>query len=331
MDSIGFVWCIKQHAGYETWDAMFSKLEQYKAEHNDTWIRNPETDEEKKLWSWTSIQRQKRRADELTEERIQKLDSLDFDWNLDYSQKTWEEMFSELEEFQKAHGHCLVPTAHSTLGGWVSRQRMLRRGEREGWRPITQEQIARLGALGFVWDAQDYDAQWNEMYSKLVAYYEEHGHCRVPTRSGKLGKWVKRQRQTKDKASGSNVQLTQEKIDRLNAIDFAWKADENIESWDVMHEKLRAYKEANGDCLVPQSEGKLGRWVDFQRMRRKRAVGRLQKLTTEQVKMLDKLGFAWSKEEGNSKYGNRTFESLKHFLKSMGIAMFQGGKKGILN
>lgn len=314
LESIGFVWRQKAHSGFKWWDEMYEELEEYHQSHRNCLVKKTDG----KLGSWVSIQRQRRRKGHLSETQIEMLDELGFEWDLGIVYQTWEENFQQLEDFHRSNGHCNVPTASSYLGGWVSRQRMNRRKPRPNWKPLTEDQIARLDSLGFTWDAQDYDGRWDEMYLELSDYYSEHGHTRVPVNSGKLGKWVKKQRETKDKKSGSNRQLTQEKIDRLDAIEFVWRADENIETWEQMYEKLEAYKEANGNCLVPQSQGKLGGWVDLQRQRREKQVGRQKKLTHQQVKLLDDLGFAWSAEERFQELWEQKFLQLKAYSEEHG-------------
>ena len=52
----------------------------------------------------------------LTEETIEKLQLLDFEWNLN----DWYASYFKLVEFAATHGHCNVPCLGGTLGRWVS-------------------------------------------------------------------------------------------------------------------------------------------------------------------------------------------------------------------
>lgn len=64
-----------------------------------------------------------------------------------------------------------------------------------------------------------YDSRWDSMVRKLKAYHKKHGHCRVPRvyeADQVLSNWVHNQRYSKA--------LTQERIDILNDLDFAWTA-----------------------------------------------------------------------------------------------------------
>ena len=78
----------------------------------------------------------------LTEERIQKLDSL----GLEDKYLPWDERFNQLAEFHAQHGHCKVPMEQKSLNKWVAKQRYLRRGDK-----LTEERIQKLDSLGFGW------------------------------------------------------------------------------------------------------------------------------------------------------------------------------------
>ena len=47
------------------------------------------------------------------------------------------------------------------------------------------------------------DAVWNQRFEELKKFKEEHGHCRVPQKTPKLGNWAKEQRSARRRASNS--------------------------------------------------------------------------------------------------------------------------------
>ena len=66
---------------------------------------------------------------------------------------------------------------------------------------IYKQQIARLDSIGMVWGNRN-DRQWNQGYQEAKRYFEAHGDLRVPVNYVSpegyvLGKWVKRQRYTR--------------------------------------------------------------------------------------------------------------------------------------
>jgi len=281
-----------------SWEFWFGLLDVYKDEHGDCLVSGKHiTDSGHKLGNWVSNQR--RMKEQLTPERIQRLDALGFVW--DQLAEQWEQGFRELLTYKEEHGDCLVSGKHITasghkLGNWVSNQRSKKE-------QLTPELIQRLFTLGFVWDPLA--EQWEQGIRELLTYKEEHGDCLVSgkyiTASGhKLGVWVSTQRRMKE-------QLTPERIQRLDALGFVW--DPLAEQWEQGIRELLTYKEEHGDCLVSgkyitASGHKLGNWVSARRSKK-------DKLTPEQVQRLDALGFVWDAIKEQWKQGIRELRAYK--------------------
>jgi ribosomal protein L28 len=133
---------------------------------------------------------------------------------------------------------------------------------------------------------------WEENFQLLKAYKSKHGDCNVPQRYEKdktLGNWVFNQRQY-----GRKGILPDKKIAQLDTIGFMWEnviEKVNDGKWNVMYEKLEAYKSKNGDCNVPkvyEKDKKLGNWVFTQRRFRRKGI-----LPDEKIAQLDAIGFMW--------------------------------------
>ena len=91
---------------------------------------------------------------------------------------------------------------------------------------IYKQQIARLDSIGMVWGNRN-DRQWNQGYQEAKRYFEAHGDLRVPVNYASpeeyaLGKWVKRQRYTRQNPEKSCGALTEERMERLDAIGMIW-------------------------------------------------------------------------------------------------------------
>ena len=92
---------------------------------------------------------------------------------------------------------------------------------------IYKQQIARLDSIGMVWGNRN-DRQWNQGYQEAKRYFEAHGDLRVPVNyvspeGYALGKWVKRQRYTRQNPEKSCAVLTEERIAKLDAIGMRWE------------------------------------------------------------------------------------------------------------
>ena len=104
------------------------------------------------------------------------------------------------------------------------------------------------------------------------------------------------------------VTLTPERMERFNAIDFAWDltGPTKRQSWEVRFEQCMEFYRANGRW-PPHSHGTLGEWVHKQRCKWAR------KDKTFMEKYYDKLeevGFLWKVKERNNISWDARIEQL---------------------
>eukprot|EP00804_Cyclotella_cryptica_P027833 CCRYP_009239-RA/>CCRYP_009239-RA protein AED:0.06 eAED:0.16 QI:0/-1/0/1/-1/1/1/0/205 len=85
--------------------------------------------------------------------------------------------------------------------------------------------------------------------------------------------------------------ITEDQIAALKSVNFPFEYN----FWEEKFTALQAYKEKNGDCLVPQSHKELGHFVNNQRRLKKQIVNgkSLGTLTAERIERLEKIGFVW--------------------------------------
>ena len=206
LDAVGFVWDVWTTG----WGLGYSKLKQFFQREGHSRVPKNHIEDDYKLGNWISNQRTK--LPSLTAEQIIKLDAVGFIWNkIDY---VWDQGFYHLKLFQTREGHCRVPNKHFegsySLGAWVSFQR-----QRADF--LSGDQRDRLQRLEFVWSQRD--EGWEEGFSSLKKFHEEHGNCKVPNKykvgSFYLGAWVSNQKQKKAK-------MDQGRIAKLDALGFVW-------------------------------------------------------------------------------------------------------------
>ena len=278
LQELGFVWDRIAVA----WEEMFAALVAYKQTHGDCnvpkgWKDNPA------LATWCNRQRVIFKNNKLSPDRVTRLKELGFVW--DPHEVAWEEMFAALAAYKHALGDCNVPnrwTDNPELGRWCGNQRNIFKSNK-----LPQDRVTRLKELGFVWDPLE--VAWEEMFAALVAYKQTHGDCNVPNRwkdNPELGGWCGKQRQAyKDKT------LSPDRVTRLKELGFEWDLFEV--AWEEMFAALVAYKQTHGDCDVPtkwKDNPKLGGWCQTQR-----TVYKNNKLSTDRVKRLERLGFVWDR------------------------------------
>ena len=167
------------------------------------------------LGNWLTTQRQSKRTGTLSAERITRLEALRIVWNpLDAA---WEAQFAALKAFKVSKGHGNVPSAYpenSSLGSWLKHQRTYKK-----MGTLSAERIARLEALGVVWEVQD--TVWDEQFAALQAFHAREGHGNVPARypeNSSLGTWLSQQRVFKKTGT-----LSPERIVWLEGLGVVWE------------------------------------------------------------------------------------------------------------
>lgn len=90
---------------------------------------------------------------QLTSERVDLLERLGFVWEARLD--AWETHYDGLASFKDRHGHVHVPVADVALSQWIKRQRkQFKRYENGQASSLTDDRVARLNRLGFVWDGR---------------------------------------------------------------------------------------------------------------------------------------------------------------------------------
>jgi hypothetical protein len=128
------------------WEKTFQRLVAYKATHKNTMVPQ-EYKEDSKLGRWVKTQRQLFENNKLLEERLDKLDSINFVWKVDDTK--WQKTFQRLVAYKGIHKNTMVPTQYDedpSLGLWVSNQRQhFKKNE------LSKERLDQLHSIGFVW------------------------------------------------------------------------------------------------------------------------------------------------------------------------------------
>ena len=140
----------------------------------------------------------------------------------------------------------------------------------------------------------------------LKAFRAEHGHthCQLGDLTyPKLGLWVKEQRRHYTlMKQGKQSHMTEARCVELDSVGFCW--DTHEATWLERLNELRAFKEANGNCIVPTNypeNPKLGTWIHHQRRQYKKyKEGKPCHITAERIKALDSLGFVWHPRDKNA-------------------------------
>ena len=294
-------------ASTASWEFWYGLLEVFKnREEHCKVTKSFKSEDGYRLGIWVGNQRRKK--NKLTEKQINKLNNLNFIWDV-YS-ATWQAGLTQLEMFVEQHGHCNIPSDYISksgykLGSWVS-------SRRKSKDTLTSEQIDQLNTLKFIWSVSSHN--WEIGFLHLQKFEKQNGNCDVQinytSESGfKLGIWVSTQRQNND--------LSANQIDRLNELNFSWSIFSN--RWQESVDQLKEFKKQHGHCNIPtdyisKSGQRLGWWVSTQRQKKKQ-------LSEPEISQLDELEFIWDMDEFRWDEG---FKQLSEFKKIHGHCRVSG-------
>ena len=308
LNTIGFNWGVS--IDKNSWNDKFEELKKYKSQHGDCNVPR-KYDKNQQLARWVHHQRSKFKDSKMSEERINVLNAIGFNWGVSIDKKRWNDKFEELKKYKSKHGDCDVPYRYyeknQPLATWVQTQRTQFKQLK-----LSEERINTLNTIGFNWGVSIDEKNWNDKFEQLKLYKSKHGHCNVPRKNDKnqqLATWVKNQR-TQFKQS----KMSEERINMLNTIGFNWGVS-NDKSWNDKFEELKQYKSKHGDCNVPASYDKnhaLGNWVRGQRTQFKQS-----KISKERINMLNTIGFNWGVSIDKKRWNDK-FEELKKYKSKHG-------------
>ena len=137
------------------WLYKFSIAKQYYQEFGNLRIPDKITYKNEKMGSWIYWQRKNYKDVKLSNERIEKLNSIGMIWDkaVDYNE-LWEENFAVALKFKKEFNTLLIPTnfeyMNINIGKWISYQR-----QRYKKNKMPEYQIKKLEDIGMIWDASN--------------------------------------------------------------------------------------------------------------------------------------------------------------------------------
>lgn len=190
---------------------------------------------------WCANQRSLYKRDKLSQERIYKLESIGFKWQLD--EDVWINTYNEVKDFCSTHKRfpsLLTDTDKKTryLFYWLKYQKSEYKNN-----CLSDDKAQMLRDIGFGLDTSRAETmRWEESFENLAAYINSTG--KFPDKSDnedtdKLLSWIYEQRKAKNKGT-----LSQDKIKLLDSIGFVWNSVQA--KWNKMFDTVWEYIAENG-------------------------------------------------------------------------------------
>lgn len=350
LDDVDFVWDAVGH----TWNTRYEELRDFRREHGHcvvprsfgrlgAWVEKMRIEYKKynTLLTDEGHPKNPKLKTILTQDRVQKLNDIDFVWNV--REKQFEQNLGELRIYKEMNGHIDPRYMNGKLALWVRRMEKEYRlylqatsKEAEDAVMSTERRLA-LESVGFCEQMFDEPrprstvkhqrATWEERFEELQEYKKVNGDCLVSKNYGPLGSWVRSQRHLRKEQGTMGVsfegggQLSQDRVDRLNDLGFVW--DVHQYQWNQTYHDLLAYRNEHGDCNVPMSFGGLGLWVFNQRAHyNSYRRGQSSHMTESRLQMLESIGFTFDLGQQISSAADERWHSrlseLKEYLDEWG-------------
>lgn len=235
---------------------------------------------------------------------------------------TWDTYYAAALQYYQTHGNLQIPKSYVTetglnLGSWLLTQKRVKAGKIIG--ALTEEQAARLEAIGMVWEDSS-THKFNYAYQQLCKYKEMFGDVDVKatyvTEDGfALGKWVSNTRSKwqrgeyevldeegkrvpQNKSTKAKL-LRFEQMEALNQLGMIW--DKHAQRWNVNFEEAQTYWRVHGNLNVPRkyvtpNGVALGVWLDNQRLIAAGRKSGAAPMTELQKNKLNQIGMIWYRE-----------------------------------
>ena len=333
------------------WMSSFEEILRYYQSHGDTNVPKSFG----RLGEWVSKQRVdyknltegKIQFGRRTQERVEKLRSIDFQFVISIPKKAFDKRLEEYKSWKSGFG-TKEPDPKTPLGTWMKVMRRKHKIYQENIMNsiniavggIDKIKIEQMNSVAFPWvpltSAFDEKYPFDEYFQKLLEYKIYHNSVDPPNEIP-VGCWTIELRKLYTKKIEGNVviELDDEKITQLNEISFKWKGrgrgpnpriiaaknEVKDKNWNDQLKNLLLYKEKYS-TLVVKKEGKetesLYRWVTTQRRLYKSKSkdddqGIINSLTDNRIKMLDDIEFPWNvqrKHKVTKKHGNDNWEKF---------------------
>ena len=340
LNDIGFVWSPQA----EMWNIRYNELKQlYETEGTKKNVLKQKASLQ--LIQWTNHQRvmyrrlQMNQSTSMTEERVQKLNQINFVW--DVSRAKWLAMFEELRTFCFTHGDgtflsVKMSQASSRLRCWVTYHQRLYFSFLNGQpSTLTSMKLEKLKSIDFQYCRDS----WQRNFEGWCCYKSNHSHLdKLDSQSRKYDVWAAAQNREYMKIQeGKPSSLTQEKQALLLQNGFVFRS--KYHKWDKMFEEWKSFRDDNlfgkqqhhGLMSRPRKVSKeLVQWIYRQRMnlqgQRKCSGGK--SVFSERLEVLEKEGFSQMyQNQRDVKLASKTAQKMAHMRLLKWSQMFLKLKK----
>ena len=262
-----------------------------------------------------------------------------FDQIIEKSVVSWDVQYENLLEFRKKYPDRWPEQRKefpkgNKLGNWFSHQRKYFKKSQ-----LSEERIELLNKISFTWERDD---TWMPQYETLLEFRKKYPD-RWPAekeefpKGNNLGYWCSNQRR-----GFKRDLLSKERLELLSKIGFRFSTKTIMtKPWLSQYETLLEFRKKYPDHWPAQKEefpkgNNLGNWCNSQQHR-----FRKNKLSQERIRLLNKIGFTWGRDdtwmpqyetllEFGKKYPDRWPKTLEEFPKGNKLGFWCNTQRQLL-
>lgn len=286
------------------------------------------------LGAWRIEQRNKYRKNSLKEERVKKLEQINFNFEANIRELNWNKMYDLAMIYYKHYGHSEIPHNFKTRNGIDYDETGVALGNwcdtiRHNINKQNEDRIKKLQEINFRFTTDARDIKWEQMYQLAKIYYQQYGHSEIvntfKTTNGidydengfYLGYWCFEQRNRYQKKL-----LEEERIKKLEEINFRFESNFRDNAWNKMYDLALVYYKHYGHSEMPyyfktkngidydETGASLGSWAETIRQYPKR-------LTEERIKKLELINFRFTSNASDLKW-ERMYQLAAIYYKHYG-------------
>lgn len=266
----------------DIWDYYIDKL---KAFYSKNGYRNPTEKEDMELTIFCRQQRRRYALNELSEDKIELLNGINFIWESSDNTIKFEQRLDQLKEYISIYGDTKIPSRFKELnylGEWA---KTMRGKKRKGTLPL--DKIQALDKLGFCWDPKNDNA--NKLLEETIKYTLEKNKGLEPLYcSKKLSDYM-----TTLRVKYKNNELDEYIINKLNNVNFLW--DPNSYIWEKRLNQLKEYYEKYNTFKLSKITNfpELSSLITW--LNRQKSLYNKGGYSEEKIKQLQNIGFDFNK------------------------------------
>jgi superfamily II DNA or RNA helicase len=278
---------------FESWEQIFERVRKWVVQNN----KIPTRHNNKDFNTWLYSQRTTYKKGNLSNDQIEKLNSIKFDLEGVGNEKRkdkWLEMYENLASYKQSNPDSW-PTYKSKgiegkLFNWIQANRQAKAGTASSGRrkPLKQWKVDKLDELGFVWNNRADEKKWEDWFAKISEAVDNNGILKLPSKVNEKNNplyqwWASQKKLYKDGELENERILAFKNI----GIDLVSSKRDGFSKWANRLKEIVVFIEKNGH--YPKAKKDKEQENLYQSLARTKRAFKNNELSVKQIELLKEL------------------------------------------